>query len=149
MNPIPSVMFTFNPRMNLEQILPKSDDLVRQAIGIDSQFMKQTLENVYIGADTKETRCFVSEGPDLVRLFFRLYDSLQDALVFNDGGNFWKPWGSRTECTQLQCINIFHQPTTDFTERPSAAGGRHVMTLLTMFIARSSSFIVGSRYYRS
>ena len=57
--------------------------------------LKQTLEDhavlpervVYIGADTKETRCFVSEGPDLVRLFFRLYDSLQDAIVFSDGGN--------------------------------------------------------------
>jgi len=54
---------------------------------------------------------------------------------------FWKPWGSRTKCTQLQCINTFHHTTTNFTERPSAAGGRHVMTLLTMFIARSSSFI--------
>ena len=45
---------------------------------------------VYIGADTMETRCFVSEGPDLVRLFFRLYDSLQDNIVFSDGGNLFK-----------------------------------------------------------
>src|SRR3989338_4285277 len=58
-----------------------------------------------------------------------------------EGRVFWKPWASRTKCTQLQCINIFHQTTTNFTERPSAAGGRHVVTLLTMFIARSSSFI--------
>src|SRR3989338_7663533 len=54
---------------------------------------------------------------------------------------FWKPWALRTKCTQLQCINIFHQTTTNFTERPTVAGGRHVMTLLMMFIARSSSFI--------
>ena len=80
--------------MNLERILPKSDGLVRQAMERDSQYMRQTLEDhavlpehvVYIGADTKETRYFVSEGPDLVRLFFWLYDSLQDAIVFSDGG---------------------------------------------------------------
>src|SRR3989338_6287762 len=91
-------MFTFNPRMNLERILPKSDGPVRQAIERDFQSMKQTLEDhtvlpervIYIGADTKETRCFVSEGPDLVRLFFRLYDSLQDAIVISDGGNSFK-----------------------------------------------------------
>src|SRR3989338_4512983 len=118
-------MFTLNPRMNLEQILPKSDCPVRQAMERDFQSMKQTLEDhavlpervVYIGADTEETRCFVSEGPDLVRLFFRLYDTLQDVIVFSDGGNSFKKRGASLlevlgfthEVYQLQCINIFHQ----------------------------------------
>src|SRR3989338_6150262 len=106
-------MFIFNPRMNLERILPKSDGPVRQVIERDFQLMKQTLEDhavltervIYIGADTKETRCFVSEGPDLVRLFFRLYDSLQDAIVFSDGGNSFKERGASV----LEALGFTHE----------------------------------------
>src|SRR3989338_6634461 len=105
-----SVMFTLNPRMNLERTLPKSDGPVRQAIERDSQYMKQTLEDhavlpERVGADTKETQCFVSEGPDLARLFFRLYDSLQDNIVFSDGGNSSKEKGASV----LEALRFTHE----------------------------------------
>lgn len=45
---------------------------------------------IYIGSERKETRLYVPESRDLLRLFFELYEVPEDAIVFSDNGRSTK-----------------------------------------------------------
>lgn len=93
-NRTPPVLFTYNGKFRLDRV-------GRAAWDDEKKWLTQCLELydinesrvVYIGAEKSECRLYAAESPEILRMFFDLYDIPDDVVVFSDNGRAFFPGG--------------------------------------------------------
>lgn len=95
-NRTPPVLFTYNGKFRLDRV-------GHAGWADEKKWLTKCLELydieesrvVYIGAEKNERRLYAAESPDLLRMFFELYDIPDDVVVFSDNGKAFSPGGAR------------------------------------------------------
>jgi hypothetical protein len=93
-NRTPPVLFTYNGKFRLDRV-------GRAAWDEEKKWLTKCLELydidesrvVYIGAEKNERRLYAAENPEILRMFFDLYDVPDDVVVFSDNGRAFFPGG--------------------------------------------------------
>ena len=87
-NRTPAMLFTYNSAFRTDRNMTKRRkeqvDHLHECLdeyGISAERI------VYVGKDKNETRTWVMECPELVRLFFEVYEVPPDVTMFSDAGN--------------------------------------------------------------
>lgn len=87
-NRTPPILFTYNSAFRTDRNMTKRRkdqvDHLRECMdkyGISAERI------IYVGNNTNETRTYVKESPDLLRLFFGVYEVPPDVTIYSDEGN--------------------------------------------------------------